>query len=283
MKNLPKILFRYIFRNSYSREGNKSIKRKVNLEFFRDNLNLGDCLSPIICEYMLSLHSLSLSSSSYDKKTKHLMALGSILGGRGNFNAIVWGSGVSSFSAVNCLWKRKFYQQLDIRAVRGPITFQVLNQCGFKCSDNYGDPAVLMPLIYKPKKRKKQGIALVLHYLSDWEDYSDIDNLKLIDIKTDNYKSFIDEISSSEKVISSSLHGIILAETYGIPAVFLNKGMDSVLMKFYDWYYSTGRYNVKMATSIDEAIKMEPMSLPKLEEMCNDLISSFPYDLWEKE
>ncbi|MBE6782684.1 MAG: polysaccharide pyruvyl transferase family protein [Ruminococcaceae bacterium] len=65
---------------------------------------------------------------------------------------------------------------------------------------------------------------------------------------------FVEEIKSSEKVISSSLHGIILAETYGVPAVFLNTGgyVDNALIKYYDWYYSTNRWNVKMARTIED-------------------------------
>lgn len=100
-------------------------------------------------------------------------------------------------------------------------------------------------------------------------------------ISTHNYKYFIDEIVKSEKIISSSLHGIILAESYGVPAILLNEGIDNQLIKYYDWYYSTGRKSVKIANSIEEALSMEPMDLPDLTNMRNDLINSFPYDLWD--
>ena len=78
------------------------------------------------------------------------------------------------------------------------------------------------------------------------------------------------------------MHGIILAETYGIPAIFLNQGISDQSMKFLDWYYSTGRTNIKMASSVSEALKMKPMELPDLSKMQEELIRVFPYDLWEK-
>ena len=88
----------------------------------------------------------------------------------------------------------------------------------------------------------------------------------------------------SRKIISSSLHGIILAETYGVQAVFLNTGdyVDKALMKYYDWYFSTGRMCVKIARTMEEAKEMEPMSLPDLTELREKLMAAFPYDLWEQ-
>ena len=81
-------------------------------------------------------------------------------------------------------------------------------------------------------------------------------------------------------VISSSLHGIILAESYGIPAIFLGQNMEYEIIKFYDWYYSTGRKNVVIANSLDDALQMTPMALPQLEEMQKNLMMAFPNDLW---
>lgn len=100
-------------------------------------------------------------------------------------------------------------------------------------------------------------------------------------MNTTDYRKVIDQIVNSKKIISSSLHGIILAEAYGIPAVFLNSGMDNEKMKFFDWYLSTGRTEIKVANSLDEALHMKPMSLPNLNGMRMKLIRSFPYDLWE--
>ncbi len=59
--------------------------------------------------------------------------------------------------------------------------------------------------------------------------------------------------------------------------------MDNALIKYYDWYYSTNRWNVKMARTIEEAIEMEPMPLPELKNMRETLMNAFPFDLWENQ
>ena len=83
-------------------------------------------------------------------------------------------------------------------------------------------------------------------------------------------------------VYSSSLHGIILAESYGIPAVFF-RGVSSVVdFKYKDYYASTRRYDVPMAGSLAEAFGTSPPKLPDLNKLQKGLIDSFPYDLWEE-
>ncbi len=74
----------------------------------------------------------------------------------------------------------------------------------------------------------------------------------------------------------------IIAEAYGIPAILLCEDLDNEdLFKYYDYYFSTNRYNVKVARTIEEAVTMEPMELPNnLEKLKEGLIDSFPYDLW---
>lgn len=113
-----------------------------------------------------------------------------------------------------------------------------------KCPKIYGDPAILMPYIYKPENLSKEyEISLITHF-SDDSAYSSYDDYNRINMLTTDYQFVIDEIIKSKLVISSSLHGIILAETYGVPAILLNNGD---LFKYMDWYESTGRNDIKVA------------------------------------
>lgn len=266
-------------RNKYTRDGSKAKKDRVNLEYYTTTVNLGDALAPVIFDWMLERNQICADAPT--PKTTHLLTVGSLIGGSGLFDATIWGSGIKSFDAVCGLGKRKYFQKFDIRAVRGPLTRQILTTCGYKCPEVYGDPAILMPLIYQPHESnmKREGIGIVQHYLSN-EGIPDSKNIKNIDIQTTDYKYFIDQITSCEKIVSSSLHGIILAEAYGIPAVFLTKGRDGEILKYYDWYFSTERRSVKAALSFEEAVCMEPMPLPDLRQMQKGLLASFPYDLW---
>ncbi len=270
-------------RNKYNTKRERIQSNQVSLEWV-SNGNLGDELAPIIYNWMLERKGLS-QKATIDKPV-HLMTVGSMVGSW-SFDAVIWGSGIHLFSNLNRLFVLKGIQKFDIRAVRGPITRSALRTYGHECSEVYGDPAVLMPLIYSPKNiEKKYKTSVVLHYHADSQWQTTLDNysnLYYLNIGTNDFRYYIHEMLSSEKIISSSLHGIILAETYGIPAVFLNTGgyVDDALMKYYDWYYSTGRYSVKMARTLEEAIIMQPMPLPDIGPLQTALLDSFPYDLWK--
>lgn len=266
-------------RNKLCLDGTHIKKNQVHLEWV-DNGNLGDTLGPVIYQWMLQKKGISAASQATG--TYHLLTCGSLIG-VGRFDAVVWGSGAHIFQNIESLLSWKGVRNYDIRAVRGPITRRILLDCGYECPEVFGDPAVLMPLIYDEDGNvKTHDISVVLHYyMKDCSEYQRND-CHYIDIATSDYKTFIREIRASKKIISSSLHGIILAETYGVPAVFLNTGgyVDEALIKYYDWYFSTNRWNVKMAKSLEEAIAMEPLPLPVLDEMRDKLMAAFPFDLW---
>lgn len=268
---------RYIYRNKQSISNNIINKKQINLEWWDFKENLGDYLAVVIYKWILEKFSLEEHKKTF--KTIHLMTVGSIIGMKA-FDSTIWGSGIHCLNSAKSIVSSRLYVKYDIRAVRGPITRFLLMSAGYSCPENYGDPGSLMPLIYKPKDTSKNYKISVIYHLSQANEKKR-EGLNYINIQTKDYKKFINEIVKSELIISSSLHGIILAESYGVPAIFLNEKMDNEIIKFFDWYYSTGRYNVKIAKSMDEALNMKPMELPNLDNMRNRLIESFPKDLWE--
>lgn len=268
---------RKLLRNKNTITGNKIKNKRVNLEWWNKKQNLGDVLSPIVYEWMLRSNQIEIDQAT--RETKHLLCIGSVIG-MGNFDAVVWGSGIHTFKTIKDVVDQRKYRKYDIRAVRGPITASVLKTCGYECPKVYGDPAILMTEIYSPQKvEKKYKISAILHI--EHQNIEKPDDIHYINMNTIDYKNVIDEIMLSEKVISSSLHGIILAETYGVPTVFLSEGMEDELLKFYDWYYATGRRNVIIANSMQQAMEMDGMELPDLKEMRESLKNAFPYDLWK--
>ncbi len=210
--------------------------------------------------------------------SKHLFVIGSIIGYKG-FDAVIWGTGCLNLEQASNITKQNDFRSYDVRAVRGPLTQRVLKADGYNVPDVFGDPAILLPQMYDPINREKRyKVSVIFHFRYARE----LDNYHTISIETNEYQKFVDEIVASEKIISSSLHGIILAETYGIPAVMLCENESEDIFKYYDYYFSTHRYNIRIAKTISEAEKMEPMPLPKnLDELREGLIHSFPYDLWE--
>lgn len=269
--------------NRYGFLGTRSKDNQVNLEYSH-SINLGDSLSPVVVEWMLGQRQIDPQIST--DQTRHLMAIGSIVG-RGIFDTTIWGSGVHRPVMIEKIAAQKGLRELDIRAVRGPRTRSCLIDCGFACPEVYGDPAILMPLIFDP--RKKEGVSqqpgktiLILHHANSLGANELPHGVSLLDIKTTDYKAFIRELCTASKVIAASLHGIILAETYDIPAVFLCKEsvVEEQMMKYIDWYESTGRSSFSMAHSVSEACLLSATPLPALGEMRSSLMKAFPYDLW---
>ena len=58
---------------------------------------------------------------------------------------IVWGSGVSG-------QERRFVHPERILSVRGPKTREFCDRYGVHCPGVYGDPALLLPLVYQPQR-----------------------------------------------------------------------------------------------------------------------------------
>ena len=236
-----------------------------------DTENLGDYLSPVVVGHFAP------KGQSRSRRPVTLYAIGSIIGLRRQ-NAVVWGSGILCPTSHRVLRIKE--SALDIRAVRGPETRKELLKIGKNCPEVYGDPAVLMPLIYQPGERtKKYKTTIIFNYGDSNKEVPAGEEGNVFDTLTKDYQSVIDRIVQSETVISSSLHGIILSEAYGVPAILLRQENQD-LFKFKDWYYSTGRKDFPTAESIRQALEMTPVPPPDLSDMQNDLIHAFPTDLW---
>lgn len=258
---------------------------RVNLNYWKLNSkndidNLGDYLSVVVVENMLRERGLSLDTSV--RETKHLYAIGSILM-TGFQDSTIWGTGILGDIRVGIEGKmavlvNKHIRRLDVRAVRGPKTRDFLLDIGIECPEVYGDPAILMPLFYMPENSVKTREYLVINHYTKSNAFSND-----IDLRTKDYRGVIDRICSAKKIITGSLHGLILAEAYGVPAVLLNDREDFSSFKYEDYYHSTGRFEFPVANSIDEAVEIEPLEIPDMQNIRKGLIKAFPYDLWSEQ
>lgn len=239
-----------------------------------DKQNFGDYLAIPIYDYMTER--FGLDKDKKVKETKHLYTIGSLIL-LGYQDATIWGSGILQTEEPGLIWSRSKFRKLDIRAVRGPETKRRLAENGYDVSKcTFGDPGVLMPLIYKPREyEKKKDYSVILH-MSRKDD--SIENQ--IDVLTDDWKQTIDEIYNSRLIISSSLHGCIIAEAYGVPAILLDRLEGGDRFKYNDYYYSTGRKEYPVCRSVEEGLSMPVPAVPDLSRMQEDLINSFPVDLW---
>lgn len=199
--------------------------------------NFGDHLAPVIVS-LLSGRPVSFLGKRGEGR---LLSLGSIL----HFalaGDVVIGSGL----AVSEQAKRVSQATgLKVHAVRGPLTRAALIGQGVECPSVYGDPALLLPRLVENDVVKKHAVGLVPHYLHQREVAADYRKgrpdsaVKLINA-TRPWDAVVREILACEVILSSSLHGLIVAEAYGIPALLWMRGA-GVEFKYRDYYDSTGR------------------------------------------
>ena len=164
------------------------------------------------------------------------VTIGSILA-HVNSKCIVWGSGVILKDAK--IEKAKFL------AVRGPRTREVLMNLGYNVPEIYGDPAILLPKYYHPKTAKEYSLGIVPHY-SDYqvikELYASEKDVLIIDLMTNEIEPTADLFLQCKRIISSSLHGLIISHSYNIPAVWAEFS-DKLFgdgIKFQDYFESVG-------------------------------------------
>lgn len=204
------------------------IPNRAPAYWFRGIQNFGDQLSPVIMNWASGVQPIWVS-----KRYR-----GKVLGGGSILNAlasgdIVWGAG--------SIRDRPIAPPPDVTflAVRGPLTRErILGDV----PDVYGDPALLLPLYHFPPSTKRHAIGIVPHYL-DYQAMSIEDpEILIVDVRQP-WEVVVADIRSCDLIVSSSLHGLIVAEAYGIPASWIRVS-DRVIggdFKFNDYYLSTGR------------------------------------------
>jgi pyruvyltransferase len=238
-------------------------------------INFGDYLSIKLVERIVEE-----PIERYNKKNHYtqqkLLAIGSIIS-MAEEGDIIWGSGVSG-KVLNL--DSYHFKNLDVRAVRGPLTRKFLmDNFNIDCPAVYGDPALLIPYFFpefKKSERPKYDYIIIPHYSEEFlfpkEKYPNAV------YPTEPWDEVINKILDSKFVISSSLHGIVVAEAFGIPARLLKITFNERLFKYCDYYFGTNRPDFKYATSVQEALQMggeKPFQCD-----LKKLYHAFPFDFW---
>tara|TARA_R100000306_G_C4376467_1_gene142127 strand:+ start:1523 stop:2389 length:867 start_codon:yes stop_codon:yes gene_type:complete len=167
--------------------------------------------------------------SSYKKSEMALT--GSILGAYlRDFSGYIVGAGfiLERYNRLNNNWK--------VKLIRGPLSAK---QCGATAGVVYGDPGILASQIYTINKNKKYKLGILPHS-RDVSIVKDIGFDKEILIIHPRRKpsEVAKDIQQCEFIASSSLHGLIFADSFRIPNIHI-KFSDNViggLHKFNDYY-----------------------------------------------
>ncbi|WP_227006318.1 polysaccharide pyruvyl transferase family protein [Rufibacter latericius] len=204
-----------------------------------------------------------------------MLAIGSVMH-FAHDNDVIWGTGVNGKVDVN----EHQFSTLDVRAVRGPLTREFLQKRGIPVPEVYGDPALLLPHLFPGRFRKTGQKRYVV--VPNLHDLKTVRSLGLENVISPvwGWNKCVEEILKAEFVIASSLHGLIIAEAFGIPACYIRFTETENLFKYNDYLMGTGRGEVEFATSVAQALEMGGMPAPQFD--ATKLLAAFPIDLWEK-
>lgn len=227
--------------------------------------NLGDLFGYTLIEYLYNQY----LSNEYNIKVKRLgindnikkntiAIVGSIchLCNIKSVNNKITIIGCGMIKNDNIKWNNKNIKWVG---VRGPKTLEKINvPCRI-----ISDPGLLISDIFKIKNcNNKKSIGYIIHSVDRDKFFKLFPEKRQYLINNySNYEEFIDKLSQYEKVISSSLHGIIFCHSYSIPVCSI-KVTDNIIgneFKFIDYYHSIGYKNYKKRHLINNDINFEKL------------------------
>lgn len=190
--------------------------------------NFGDLISKKLVEKITAARPIVV-----DTKTAELLAVGSILtefDKRYPEAKVIWGSGFIEYGDV--------YQTVEptIAAVRGKLTAERLNFHGAM-----GDPGLLVSKYFRKGKYQSGRIGIVPHFFDKnnpmLTKFLSDDRYKIIDVEQEP-EVVIEQITTCDIVYSSSMHGLIVADSFNLPNFYIEfesktYGND---FKFQDYY-----------------------------------------------
>jgi pyruvyltransferase len=203
---------------------------------FKNKRNVGDTLTLPLVRYILPDVTFTQAK---EKDRGKLVGVGSILNNVRRGDA-VWGTGAMfANETVEGAANVRFL------AVRGKLSEGVVTRSGGIVSGVTGDPALLLPRLYSPAPQKRFKVGVIPHFI----DYATVGrnfgwepSRALIDPFLP-WQEFVVRVLECERIVSSSLHGLVIAEAYGIPAEWRewSKNVRGDGFKFRDYLTGTGR------------------------------------------
>jgi pyruvyltransferase len=216
--------------------------------------NFGDDLNPVLWQAILARR-VRLGACS----GRHVLGMGSILE-RATSRSLVAGSGFlrppRPDARVSCP-VLSVRGRLSAACVPGPVML--------------GDPAVLTPLLFPRPARPRTAVGIVPHVTELEAARATMPaGAEVIDVRGHPLE-VVRRIASCRRILSQSLHGLIVADAYGVPNAWLapSSGMIGGRFKFDDYYSTTDRR--------PEPIAVTPRDWESLDGSCF-AVSTFVHD-----
>lgn len=252
----------------------------VNLIYFKDssvNGNFGDELSKFITEQLINKDKYKLVFNQ-NNIPLNIVCIGSYIHCAKN-DSFIFGSGIRTPNNIENGHK---YTNLNVCSIRGPKSREFLmDSKRINVPEIYGDPALLLPKFYNPSiiDSLKDKIGIIPHKsnYNNYEKYINIDSSKYYLINpTDKWQNVINYICSCKAILSSSLHGLICADAYNIPNLWLDQyKLSEGDFKFKDYFASQNREYIKIRNINDYNSSLLYINGNNID--LDKLLKSFPF------
>jgi pyruvyltransferase len=205
----------------------------VYLKQYSERPNVGDAIGSLIVEAIGGRATCIVGEAPL--AVPNLIGIGSIAHWADE-RSVLWGCGLIA-------------EHLEVRApaavlaVRGYLTRDNLVRRGIACGDLVGDIGLLLPELIALSKAV-HPVGLVPHDVDRDDPFVEEcrrQGVPIVDV-TATPERYVEQLTSCRRIVSSSLHGIVLAHAYGIAAAWV-KISDRVHgdgFKFFDYYSSLG-------------------------------------------
>jgi len=203
--------------------------------------NWGDALNPVLVQNLAGIEPVWAGEIVNIAKRPIYYVIGSGLGNLRRPSCEVWGSGFIRYTA------KVLRAPQAIHAVRGPLSRGKYLSAGIACPETYGDPALLWPRFYSPPKpRARTRVGLIPHIKDvnePWlHELRSEPSVKVIDI-CGGIEKVVNDVTSCDVILSSTLHGLIVADAYGVPSTWVRfqDELPDRWFKYRDYMLSVGR------------------------------------------
>jgi len=224
------------YRAAYARDTLVAAVCKNRIDaYWCDCRNFGDHITPMLLRHygFTPLH-----ASQEDAK---IVSTGSILEHLADtYSGLIVGAGFLYETS------RRSFPKATVLAVRGRLTLERLGRRGSNVV--LGDPGLLAAHVIGRRAEKRFELGLVPHYVDRRNPFLDEiwqrnrGDVTIINVERKRPLHVFREIDMCQHIVSSSLHGLIVADSLGIPSAWMaSPGLEGGRFKFDDYYSSINR------------------------------------------